>query len=52
MLDVFRNVFDGIVNTMSDIRILGVTLWDFSIGISILALAIAVFLRFFLGDHK
>lgn len=52
MLDTFRNVFDGIVNTMSGIHFFGLSLWDYSIGISILALSIAVFLRFFLDDHK
>lgn len=52
MLNVFKRVFDGIVDTMSSIEFLGITLWDYSVGLSILALGIAVFLRFFIGDHK
>lgn len=52
MLDVFSALFSGIVDTMSSIEFLGITLWQYSIGLSILALAIALFLRLFIGDHK
>lgn len=52
MLDLFSKVFYGIVSAMSEIEFLGINLWQYSIGLSILALAIALFLRLFIGDHK
>jgi len=51
-LSVFTSLFAGIVDTMKNISFMGITLFDFSIGLSVLALAIAVFLRLFLGDHN
>ena len=52
MLDIFSQIFQGIYSTMSDIKFLGISLWDYSIGLSVMALGIAVFLRLFVGDHK
>lgn len=51
-LAVFRNIFAGIIQVMSDISFMGITLLDYSIGLSVLALGIFVFMRLFIGDHK
>lgn len=41
MIDVFKAVFGGIVSTLSSITILGVSLWDLSLGFTVLGIAIA-----------
>lgn len=51
-LDTFASIFSGIINTMNNISFMGLTLFQYSIGLSVLALGIFVFQRLFLGDHK
>lgn len=51
-LSVFSNIFSGIIHVMNDISFMGITLLQYSIGLSVLALGIFVFMRLFIGDHK
>lgn len=51
-LSVFSVIFSGIVDVMCGISFMGITLFQFSVGLSVLALGIYVFMRLFIGDHK
>lgn len=51
-LSVFSRIFDGIITTMFNIQFLGISLFEYSCGLSFIALGIAVFQKFFAGDHK
>lgn len=47
MIDVFKAVFSGIVSTLSNIVVFGISLWDLSIGFTVLGISIAAFRSFF-----
>ncbi len=49
---IFRQVFNGIVDCMFNIEFMGLTLLQYSVGLSVLGLSIGVFYRLFLSDHK
>ena len=52
MLETLASVLLGIVNTMSSIHFLGISLWDFSIGLSVLCLCISAYHSFFGSSGK
>ena len=41
MIDVFKTLFSGIVGTLSSIVVFGVSLWDLSLGLAVLGIAIS-----------
>lgn len=53
MLESLAAVFRGIVYTMSGVHFLGISLWDYSVGLSVLALCIGAYRSFFgSGDSR